>query len=99
MSGSEVPRPNRERLAFAVLKADRFAEVDDKCLRSKAKQAIIQELNSEMQEKADRMRSKQRTQNDTAAGHMAVEGHGLLPGQHLSKKSKGFAVGMGPMGR
>ena len=77
------------------MKADKFAAEDDKGLRSKAKQAILQELNTQFQVKAEKIRLRNR--ND-------AEGYdGMVQDDEVNKRyletGDGIDLGPMPMGR
>ena len=54
MSGNTPPK--HALIASARAKADEFVAKNDKSGRARAKQAILQELNNQMQIRADKMR-------------------------------------------
>ena len=54
MSGNTPPKG--ASMASATGKADQFVAKNDKSCRSRAKLAILQELNNQMQIRADKMR-------------------------------------------
>ena len=62
MSQKELPKANI--LASAKAKADEYAIKNDKSGRARTKQAILQELNNQMQLRAEKMRLINKDEDD-----------------------------------